>query len=87
MMAKSMQFKMLNYRDQNAIVKESQQDHSVDCIYKADPQGADRLIGTFEGVVANTVERAKAYFSADSQMSGQVYCSPTDAQLTEICGF
>ena len=87
MMAKSMQFYILNYRNKDAVVQESKQDHSVECLLKAGPELGSGFLSTFETVVLNTPARMKAYYSANDQMSGQVFTLLNDSELSSICGF
>lgn len=86
MLAKSLQFDMLNYRDKNAIIDESKKDHSVECVLRALPNDR-KIIGAFGSVVFNTKPRLMAHFEADGQKSGQVYGILSQEQLSQYCGF
>jgi len=87
MLAKEFQFKMLNYRDKEAIVNESHKAFGIDCLLKAEPEDGGDILDEFEAQMMNTAARTKAYLSADSQLGGQVFNMPSEATVTQECGF
>lgn len=88
LLAKEIQFSILNYRNQELIVEHAQKGTAVSCIYRAaKADEASGLGSELRAVVLNTEARANASRAADSQLVGGIINFPTGEEAMAYCGF
>lgn len=88
LMAKEIQFDLVNYRDKEAIYKHNHETFGYECLRKAEPDDDKyyKMYDEFSAQMLNTEDRMKAYFLAEAQKGG-FYSSPSDDAITKYCGF
>lgn len=87
LMAKEIQFKLLNARNKELIIKHSYEIFGVHCLFKADFENSYKISGILEAEMVNSTARFNAYLTASDQLGGQVYINPDDETVSKYCGF